>query len=307
MKRLLFLLGTLFFLFGCAVSGASVPTAVPTEVAEDTHTLEPTVDIASVETEVQLTLEVMFLTLSPIVTDTPIPSETPVPTETLVPTDTSIPSPTPTFTETLIPTDTPIPTATIDSFNPNTELGAYTYQDTFEDGGNWNIYTNSQSKVEVSGGRMVYTIFSATNPTAWTLSWYQSQDFYAKVTALTGPVCAGKDAYGILFRATDASHTYFLAVSCDGQYRVVRTSAAGVVVLRHWTPNDNINSGPGQTNEFGVLMTGNVIRVYLNGVYVASIVDGTYSDIGRFGLLISSDETDNFQVAYDDFMYWKLP
>lgn len=307
MKRYLFLFAVFFFLVGCAVGGPSGPTAAPTEAAEATHTLEPTIDIAAVETEVQQTLEVMLLTLSPAVTDTPVPTETAAPTLTLAPTET------PTPTSTLPPTNTPVPieivnpTATLDSTNPNLDLGNYTFMDTFKDGGNWNLYETAESKAEAANGKLLYTIFSVDNPTVWTLSWMQSQNFYAKVTVKTAAACGGKDAYGMVFRAVDPSHTYILSVSCDGDYRVARTSAAGFDILRHWTASDHINIGPNQTNEIGVLMTGSAIRVYINGKYIESIVDETYPEKGYFGLLIGSDVTDNFQVEYDNFVYWTLP
>jgi len=55
----------------------------------------------------------------------------------------------------------------------------------------------------------------------------------------------------------------------------------------------------------GVWAEGNDIRLYINDVLVVELEVDIY-DEGRFGLLVGSTNTTNFDVYVDEISYWIL-
>ena len=154
---------------------------------------------------------------------------------------------------------------------------------------------------------MTYTIFETLSGATWTLSGLGAKNFNVEVYATAPGACFSKDSYGLVYRAEDPAHAYVLMISCDGHYQLGMINGTKYSVLEYWQQSDAINTGPGQTNIFGVVATGNEHRIYINGTNVRKIIDSTYLESGVFGLAINSDVTANFVVEFDNLAYWVLP
>ncbi len=98
---------------------------------------------------------------------------------------------------------------------------------------------------------------------------------------------------------------YIVGISCDGMFRVYRLDNGEFVGINNWTQSEKINSGPGQTNRLGVKADGPRFSVYVNGEILAEFQDYKYT-IGLLGLMIRSENTENFKISIDEIGYWKL-
>ncbi len=266
-----------------------------------------------------------------MLTASPAPTQTPPPvvTETLAPTAsqpaatklpaTNAPQPTATTAPTTAPTaaptnapaptstSAPAPTATTSPNDPRKTLGNPTFSDTnFQEGENWgSAWKNEFTEGSFSNHQMVLT---SVGVDGWTFSWPKIANFYLEMTA-TSETCAGKDRYGIMFRAPDTfDQGYQFGITCDGQYafRMWDPKAKKYNYLIDWTKSDAINQGSNQTNRVGVMADGSKFSLYVNGVFLKDISNSTYSE-GRFGPWIGHDKTNDFTIKISEIDYWELP
>ena len=251
----------------------------------------------SVETEVYnavvagLTQEAASYTATPAPTDTPLPSPTIEAIITLA---------IPTSTEVVIPAVNYVSKDYIE------DLGVADLKDGFGSGGNWYTYDTGDSSAKVKDGVMRMTMDEPHLTADWTMSWITGQNFYAEITAQTQDKCAGKDRYGLMFRATDPNSGYLFMVSCDGRFRLTTWNGATAKLLAGWSKSSHINEGPDEINTLGVLANGNQIMLFANGEHLRTVYDDTFLGNGRFGLIIGSEETDNLVIEYDTFKLWNL-
>ena len=113
------------------------------------------------------------------------------------PTETPVPTPTFTPTPVLTPTSTP-------EADPRVELGNPAWGAVFEDGTQtWYQYDHSNGQAEVRDNMLVLTSYKANGFDNWSMSYPPMTDFYLELRFTTGPECAGKDRFGILFRAPE--------------------------------------------------------------------------------------------------------
>lgn len=226
---------------------------------------------------------------------------------------TSTPTITPTLEFTLTPlptlplvdTSTPTPPGvpTRQPQDPALRLGEPDWVDTFDTANNWVPFSGQVSQIEIREGKFLYTIFQQGSGPTWTVSWPTVSNFYLEVTARTPQVCGGKDRFGLVFRAPEPDLGYRFEISCDGAYRMVTFSPTLVEELVVWTPGESILAGPNQINRIGVWAEGPVVAIYINGIAVAGLPHDAYRS-GRFGLTITSEQTDNFTIEFDDLSFW---
>ena len=222
------------------------------------------------------------------------------------------PPPEPTATETVVetPTETQTPTleptATLSSDDPKKDLGAPSWTDNFNSSNNWFGYDEADSKVEVKGGKLEFTVKPASSGTLWTVALPNLSNFYIEVFAKTPLACSGKDRYGLLLRAPDPSKGMIFEFSCDGAYRIAKWDGTNWDELQSWTASGNITAGPDQTNRMGVKAVGNTFQLYVDGILLAEVMDNEFGS-GRFGLVAGSDVTANLLIEFDDMAYWNLP
>jgi hypothetical protein len=145
----------------------------------------------------------------------------------------------------------------------------------------------------------------------WYFTWPVLDDFYLKMDVSTD-TCTGRDAYGLItrgpLRGTGESWGYIVAFSCDGQFLLRRVDSAdpyATVDLVPWTSNENIKSGPNQTNILGFEAQGDTLTIYANNFQIAQIEDDKYGQ-GRYGVFVSGAQTPNFTYQVDELSYWDL-
>ncbi len=238
--------------------------------------------------EVPLTEQAVIL-LTP---NTATPSIQPAATETLMPTATF------TLAPTLAPTRPPE--------DPRWKFGDPDWTDPFENASHWTPYESERAKAEVRDGKFFYTMHVNDSLADWTVSGLSISSFYLEINAYTPSECSGKDRYGVIFRAPYPGEGYLLNLSCDGQFRLVTISSSGVGGLVPWTSHSAILAGPNQVNRIGIWADRKTIAIYINGIAVAGLQDDTYTQAGKFGLSIASENTPNFTVAFDDLAFWTI-
>jgi len=228
----------------------------------------------------------------------------PEPTATAAPSATATATGTPGGTLTPTATTTLTPTATLGADDPRAALGSPTWHEDFADGGDWGLYADAHVRFELGDHELRMTAFNPNFYNGWLLSWRKASDFYLEASVEVG-ACAGRDAFGLMFRAPNASQGYLYGISCSGEY-VLRTwngeSMSNLVV---WTADGAIPSGPDLARRIGVWASGDKLSLYVDGKFLRQVTDATYTE-GLFGLFVSSGSTPDFTVSVTSLDFWDL-
>lgn len=247
---------------------------------------------------------------TPVATEPPAPT-IPTPSPSLEPTATAEPSPTPEPSPTSFPTASPVPATAIPAgTDPRTQLGSPTFTDNMKTSTYWSTGADDFTDAAFRNDSLYITALTGTD--GWRLATMPSLvNFYAEVSGAF-EACSGTDHFGLIVRVPErnpADRGYLFGVSCDGKYTFNEWD--GSVEPRglwtnhiNWTTNSAILSGEKQTNRVGVMATGSLLELYVNGVKVAEIQDDTFAE-GYLGIYVGSDETDQLTVRISDFSYWK--
>ena len=216
---------------------------------------------------------------------------------------TETPVPSATFTPTPVMSPTPTPEA-----DPRVELGNPVWGATFEDDTQlWYQYDHSNGKAEVRDNMLVLTSYKANGYDNWSMSYPKMTDFYLELRFTTGPECAGKDRYGILFRAPDSTQGYLYQVACDGSYWVRIWDGQEYTQMIGWTVSEHIIPGPEVEHRLGVWAEGDQYKLYVNGFQVGEFSDATFVEEGTFGAAHGATDTVNFTVFVSEARVWDLP
>jgi hypothetical protein len=73
-----------------------------------------------------------------------------------------------------------------------------------------------------------------------------------------------------------------------------------------WKTHAAINAGANKVNRLGVMMNGNKLSMYANGVLLGEVLDNTWLE-GNFGIFAGAHESTKFTLKVDELDYWKLP
>lgn len=298
MKKVLVLGLTIIFLTGC------LPQQI--EPTADVNDIIATLVAATLTTEPQSKDQPGQTVSASVSTVTPDPAAQATDTPEFTPTLTL--TPTPTETPTLTPTATDASTPTLAPEDPVLSLGVPSAKDTFDNGSIIYQYTDSEFSFQVEDDQFVMVAKKTNSYETWSLSWEDLTNFYLEITGTFGQDCAGKDRYGMIFRAPDTSEGYLITISCDGQYRLSTYESEDdeYTVIKNWASSPSINQGAGGENRLGVKVKGDKITGYINGQKVFELNDSTFSH-GRFGVLIKAANTAGFTAYLDQVVYWKLP
>jgi hypothetical protein len=185
-------------------------------------------------------------------------------------------------------------------------LGSPDWTDEFDSGANWfNLNTDNVS-FNFDDGMLRMRAKTAGSGDFWGLANRPDlADIFIEAEFVTGDVCSGLDRYGLLVRAPEPNAGYVFNISCNGQFRIYEWDGETYNQLHAWTSSTAIKTGPNATNVVGVWANGDDIRLYINDVLVAELEVDVY-DEGRFGLLVGSTNTANFDVYVDEISYWIL-
>ena len=199
------------------------------------------------------------------------------------------------------PSETPLIVAS----DPRLNLGPVDFSDPFDSAVNWALTVDDHIQMQVIDGAMILTAFNPGMYNGWGFSWPFLRDFYLEIHATTGETCAGRDRYGIMFRAPDANRGYLLGISCGGEYALWYWNGDREINIVNWTSSPEISKGPNQVNRLGIRAQGDRLGIFVNGALLQEILDSTNLE-GYFGLFIGAGQTAGFQVKVDNLEYWEL-
>ena len=231
----------------------------------------------------------------------------PAATEETEPTATDTPeviadtaTPTPTMTSTLAPTPT------LSDGDPALSLGTPDWVDTMDNGNNWLTGVDAFTSVKFEGGYMKLTAVSDLD--GWRLSWPKLTNAYLEAKFLTTD-CSGSDHYGIMFSSPYESGTdqgYLFGITCDGRYSLRKWNKPNMTTFESWTDSNTINIGDNAQNTLGVLTNDGTISLYINGVKVKEVSEGTFKT-GLFGIFVGMDNVEDLTIWVDQIRYWTNP
>ena len=219
-----------------------------------------------------------------------------------------------TSTSIVVPTVqvTTAPAFTPPANDPATKLGSPSWTDDMEDDTYWPTGDDKYTAIAFKDGKLKLTGLTTTD--GWRLaSTEQLGNAYIEASISTG-TCTGSDRYGLMFRvpvARDANKGYLLGVTCDGKYSLREWdatigSSGSMTTHINWTESSAIQTGSNKSNRVGIMTVDDQLIIYINGVKVNDVKDGTFS-IGSFGLFIGAKETTDFTISVDEVSYWKNP
>mgnify|MGYP000082518554 CR=1 FL=1 len=298
-KQLILFMICALLLGACTLPATNVPPATSPPEALFTQAVETII--------AQMTLSVMTPTAVGV-DSTPLPTNTPQPavTATASPmspaeaaataTATSLPEATATFTSTLAPT--------LSSSDPRVGLGEPTFRDSMDTAVNWPLYADSHVRFDVQNGQLVMTAFNPDFYNGWMLTWVKPADFYLEITGTHG-ACAGRDRFGVVFRAPNGNSGYLFGFSCDGRYSLWYWDGNQEIDIVDWQVNSLIQAGEGKSNRMGVRAEGNRLALYANGSLLIEVQDAT-SASGGIGVFVGAADTANYTARIDELVYWDL-
>ncbi len=274
----------------------------------------PTADaVATQVAQLLTTMPTATATLAEgVATPTVAPSDTP---QTETATSTPLAETTTTATATtatptaLAATETVAPTATLASQDPKLTLGEPSWTDTLDTSKSFYLYENDNTRVAHADSALLLTGVNANGWIGWSLTYNnQPQNFYLEGVFIPQS-CSGADFYGVVFRAPNANAGYFYGVTCDGRYSLhARNFEDGSgKTLIDLTENAAIQKGANQTNRLGVMVKGDKIGVYANGILLQEVTDSTFPNQGYLGAFVSANDTPGFTVKLDEISLWTLP
>jgi hypothetical protein len=124
------------------------------------------------------------------------------------------------------------------------------------------------------------------------------RDFYAETTA-TISLCAGKDQFGMVFRANPGLNYYRYVISCDGEVRLERATSGSIVPLREWVPTGDAPIGAPFVVKLSVWAVGGEMRFFLNNQFQFSQRDPVFKS-GTLGFYAYAVGTDPITVSFSD-------
>lgn len=202
------------------------------------------------------------------------------------------------------PTATPVPG------DPKTALGEPTWKDAMNTGDNWPTAADPAGFTEI-GFQNGYMELTALKPIdGWRLTFDKLTNAYLEMTVNTGS-CLPLDRYGIIARVpslTDANRGYLFGFTCGGKFSLRKWdgSTNSMTNFIVWKTNAAINAGANKVNRLGVMMKGNKLSMYANGVLLGEVMDNTWLE-GNFGVFAGAHESPKYTLKVDEMDYWKLP
>ena len=185
------------------------------------------------------------------------------------------------------------------------KLGTPTWQDHMDVIGYWYMLDTANVTFEMTNGSLLMKA-RQEGIDEWGMAAVPDlHDFALEVTAVTGSQCSGIDRYGVIFRSPDPSQGYVFEFSCNGSYRLYKWDGKEYMGLQAWEKSSSILAGANQKNRLGIWTAGSTIRLYANGQFLGEYQDDSYAS-GKFGVVIGSKSTDNFQVSVDSAFCWEL-
>lgn len=214
---------------------------------------------------------------------------------TLPPTETIVWFPA-TATHTPFPTFQPSATT-----EPFPGMGSSLYTDNFSNPADWsNARAESQggNNVLVIGNRLTLSANAAPAALTTLRSGLVLTNFYAETRANLNR-CAGRDTYGMYFRAATEAYAYRFTLTCDGQMRIERVRGGEVYPLSDWEASGDLPSGAPAQVKLGVWVAGTEMRFFLNDRYQFTVFDQVFRS-GSVGYFASVRSDVGLNISFSD-------
>jgi len=218
----------------------------------------------------------------------------------------SVPTPVPTATKPFPPTNTPrpvVPTHTprpiIPTYTPLPEIGSTLFQDNFSNSSSgWEVGDYEGGSVGYQGG--AYAVVSGkTNSTMWGVANRSFDNVAIEVDATqasAGP--ESNNDYGVVCREQGDGNGYYLLVSGDGFYAILKSVGKKFEPLVDWTESDAVKQG-NATNRIKAVCNGSTLELFVNGERLTSAEDSTYTK-GDIALTATTYEDAATEVHFDN-------
>ena len=204
----------------------------------------------------------------------------------------------PTNTPTRTPTPSQTATSTLEPSPALTPIATCAYSDDFSNlSSGWQVADNEKCLQEYAGGEYRILIKNANWWTGGTPG-YRCTDCSIEVEGRF--VSANYGSYGILFGLTDAWDAYLFQVSGTQDYSLNKLQGGQWQVLVPWTRSSAINAGQ-VTNRLRVVRNGPQISLYVNGQFLTTVSDSSFTGNLRVGLAASAYDQGNVDARFDSF------
>jgi hypothetical protein len=169
--------------------------------------------------------------------------------------------------------------------------------------GGWDENSGENAAVGYVGGEYSMQLFQTSwyawaNPEGASLSL---SNVRVEVTA-RNVGAASEPGFGIICNYVNAENFYYMGVSVDGYYVIVKTIGGQDTVLggqTQWVPSDAIPVNAA-SYRLGAECGNGTLVLSVNGATVASATD-TSLNSGSVGLFIQSFAESNVEIRFDDF------
>lgn len=211
------------------------------------------------------------------------------------------PEPATATSEQAAPTETlPPPTATMSASVPYT-LGDTLWAENFDPPiFNWGRGLTSIADANYVEGALQATMLTRVEP-YWSIgpTYKVGASNYLYEADVIVEACTERDFYGLVFRA-DGQDFYAFAITCDGNFRLIRR-LAGREDLLQMAQSPTIPGGPG-VHRLGVLVLGKRILLFVNGQQVYDHSESRLSQIpnGDFGVFARMVSSSSLTVRWDN-------
>ena len=203
------------------------------------------------------------------------------------------------------PTATP-PPATVTrrlTSTPAPEISAILFQDDFSDAGSgWEVGDYEGGGVGYDSG--VYFVTSlGSSSTMWGVASQSFADVVIEVetTQVSAPANHNND-YGVVCREQGDGSGYYLLISGDGGYAILRAAGGNFDPLVEWTGSDVIRQG-NATNYIRAICDGDYLALSVNGELLAEAHDTTFGR-GDIAFTATSYEDEPTEVHFDDLVVY---
>jgi len=184
------------------------------------------------------------------------------------------------------------------------------FEDDFSDKGHgWDENTGDNAASGYVDGEYMIGIFRESwfawaNPEGANLSL---SNVHLEVTARSVGA-ATEPGFGIMCNYADGDNTYYLGVSMDGYFAIVKTVGGEDTVLSDadsWIQSGDIPVNA-SSYRLGVDCGNGTLTLQVNGTTLASVSDSTFSS-GTVGLFAQTFAEPNAEIRFDDFVAQALP
>ena len=187
--------------------------------------------------------------------------------------------------------------------------GAPAYQDALNNPNNpatqtaaWD--TNSQCAFSKDGYHVTASTFPSLHGCRETGYTYLNAAISVHITLLSG------HSGGLFFRlSTDPLgeyNGYLFEIDSQGHYKISTINNGTVAPLQDWAFSSTIKQGYDVTNTLQVIMQNSQYLFYVNGVYLTSLSDSTYTSAGDIGFVATTNGT-NADILYTDLSVYNHP